>query len=113
MTFIANIFISGLAIFLADYLLPGVHISGIGGIIIVAIVLGVVNTFLRPVILFLTLPFNLVTLGLFTFVINAALVLLVDWLVPDFQVDSFLWALAFSLVLSIVNPFLHMLTRNR
>jgi putative membrane protein len=108
-----NIFISGLAVFLADYLLPGVSISGISGIIIVAIVLGIVNTFIKPIVLFFTLPFNILTLGLFTFVVNAGLVLLVDWMVPDFRVENFWWALAFSLVLSLVNSFLHLLTSPR
>lgn len=113
MNLIANLLISALAVFLADYLLPGIQISGLGGVIIVAIVLGVVNTFIKPIILFFTLPLNLISLGLFTFVINALMVMLADWLVPDLVVQNFWWALAFSLVLSLVNTFLHMLTSKR
>lgn len=113
MTLIANLFISALAVFLADYLLPGVQVSGLASIVIVAIVLGIVNTFLKPILIFFTLPLTLITLGLFTLVINAALVLLVAWLVPDFYVQNFWWALAFSLVLTLVNMFLHTLTKAR
>lgn len=113
MNLIANLFISSLAVFLSGYLLPGIEISGVMGVVIVAIVLGVVNTFIRPILLFFTLPLNLITLGLFTFVVNAGLVLLVDWLVPDFYVANFWWALAFSLVMFFITSFLRLLTSKR
>lgn len=113
MNLIVQLLISGLAVFLADYLLPGIQVSNLLAVVIVAVVLGVVNTFIKPIVLFFTLPLNLVTLGLFTFVINALMVMLVDWLIPDFFVANFWWALAFSLVLSLINTFLHMLTGKR
>lgn len=77
--------------------------------VVVSVVLGVINAILKPILLFLTLPITLVTLGLFTFVINAALVLLVAQIVPGFDVVSFTWALLFSLVLSLVSWFLNTL----
>ncbi len=78
--------------------------------LIVAIVLGLINMFLKQLILLLTLPVNVMTLGLFTLVINAALVLLAARIVPGFMVSGFWWALIFSLVLTVVNALLHSLT---
>ncbi|MBI2600767.1 phage holin family protein [Candidatus Daviesbacteria bacterium] len=98
--------ISGLAVLSAAYILPGVHVSGIFAALIVALVLGIINASLKPVILLLTLPINLLTLGLFTLVINGLLILLAASIVPGFRVDGFLWAFLFSIVLSIINYFL-------
>lgn len=75
--------------------------------IVVAIVLGIVNALLKPLLILLTLPVTILTLGLFLFVINAALVLLVAKLVPGFEVRGFWWAMLFSLVVSIIGAFLH------
>lgn len=102
--------VSTAAILITAYVLPGVSIGGFGVALIVAIVLGLINMFLRPLILLLTLPVNILTLGLFTFVINAALVLLAARIVPGFMVAGFWWALLFSLVLAVVNALLHSLT---
>lgn len=106
-----NLLVSGLAVFVSAYVLPGVHVDSFVTATIVAVVLGIVNAVLKPILLLLTLPINILTLGLFTFVINAVLVLLVSAVVPGFTVASFWWALGFSLVLSIVNSFLHSLTK--
>ena len=74
--------------------------------LILAVVLGVINTFIRPIILILTLPLTIITLGLFSLVINALLIMLAAVVVPDFAVDGFLTALLFSIVLSLLNAFL-------
>ncbi|MDB5254319.1 MAG: rane protein of unknown function [Parcubacteria group bacterium] len=95
--------VSALAIGVAAYLLPGVYVDGIVAALVLAVVLGAINAFLRPVLILLTLPLNIFTLGLFTFVLNAVLVLLAAAIVPGFSVASFWYALLFSLVLSIVN----------
>ncbi len=92
-------------------LLPGVKVANWQTAIVVAIALGLANTVIRPVLVVLTLPVTILTLGLFTFVISALLVLLVSALIPGFTVANFWWALAFSLVLSLVHAFLHILTR--
>ena len=110
MKLIAYLLINGFAVFIASYILPGVQVDSFLTALIVAVVLGAVNTFIRPLLLLLTLPITLITLGLFTFIINALLVLLVDMVVPDLQVDGFLWALAFSLVVSLISSFLNTLT---
>ena len=85
-------------------------IDGFGTAVAVAIVLGIVNAVLGPVLLVLTLPINVLTLGLFTFVVIAGLVMLTAALVPGFKVASFWWALGFAFVLAIVNSALHALT---
>ena len=95
--------IFALAILLTGYLLGGISISGFGSALLVAIVLGLVNAIIKPIVVFLTLPINILTLGLFTFVINALLILLVAAIVPGFKVKGFWWALLFAIVLSIIH----------
>ena len=111
MGILANWIVSGLAVFLSAYLLSGVHVDGFATALIVAVVLGIVNAILKPILIILTLPINILTLGLFTLVINALLILLTTNLVSGFKVDGFWWALLFSLVLSIINSVLHHLVR--
>jgi len=94
---------STVAILVAGSLLPGVRVDGFRTAFIAALMLGFANAFLRPVVLILTLPINLLTLGLLTFAINACFVLLTAYLVPGFEVEGFWWALLFSLVLALVN----------
>jgi len=98
-----HIFFGALAVLLTAYLLPGVTVSGFLTAVIVAVLLAIVSAFLGPLLLILTLPVNIATLGLFTFVIIGFLVLLVSAMVPGFHVDGFWWALAFAFVLVIVN----------
>lgn len=102
--------ISVIAILVAAYLLPGVTVTPLAAII-VAIVLGVVNVFVKPIITILTLPITIITLGLFSLVVNALLVMLADLIVPDFSVDGFWYALLFSIVVSLVNGFFHLIIR--
>lgn len=109
MKVLIHLFLSALAVFVTARLLPGVTLDGYATALVVAVVLGVVNAVLRPVLLFLTLPINILSLGLFTFVIIGGLVELVSFLVPGFQVASFWWALAFALVLWVINGFFHLL----
>ncbi len=110
MKILINLLINGLAVFVTAKILPGVVVDSFVTAIIVAIVLGLVNTFLKPILLLLTLPVTILTLGLFAFVINALMVLIVAALVSGFQVKNFWWALLFSLVLSLVTSVLHSLT---
>jgi putative membrane protein len=110
LSILLSILISSVAVFVTASILPGVHVDSFGTAIVAAIVLGLINTFIRPILLLLTLPINILTLGLFTLVIIALLVMLASALVPGFKVDGFWWALAFGLVLWIVNSFLHSLS---
>ena len=103
MNWIIRLLLNGLAVVLAAYLLPGVDVTDYGTALIVALILAIVNILVRPILVILTIPITILTLGLFLLVINAALILFVDNLVSGFTVDNFWWALLFSLILSIFN----------
>ena len=111
MPVIFSLLINSVAVFAAGYILPGIKIENFVTAIIASIVLGVLNTFVKPILIILTLPINIITFWLFTFVINAVLVLIAAAIVPGFHVDGFWWALIFSLVLSVVSSFLNSLTK--
>ena len=109
MKIIIHLVLSAVAVFVTARILPGVTLSGFGTALVVAVVLGAVNAVLRPLLIILTLPINILTLGLFTFVIIGGMVELVSWLVPGFHVASFGWALVFAFVLWIINGFFSIL----
>ncbi len=102
MQLIFNWAVFSLAIGASAYLLPGVMVETAGAAIIAALVIGLINAFLKPVLIILTLPINLLSLGLFTFVINASLIMMAASLVNGFSVESFWWALLFSLIVSFI-----------
>ena len=91
------------AILVAAYLVDGIRVSGFPAAILAAAVLGFLNAFLRPVLLLLTLPLNILTLGLFTFVINALLLMMASGVIGGFEVDGFGAALLGSLLISVVS----------
>jgi putative membrane protein len=107
MRILIHILVSAVAVYVTARLLPGVHLAGFGTAIVAAVVLGLVNAVVRPILFVLTLPINILTLGLFTLVIVGGCVELAARLVPGFRVDGFWWALAFAAVLWAVNSFLH------
>lgn len=111
MNFIVSLLINGLAVFITAYILPGVNVENYLVALLVAVVLGIVNTIVRPILVILTLPVTILTFGLFIFVINALMILIVSNLVPGFSVRSFGWALVFSLVLSLVAGTLNFLIK--
>ena len=113
MNIIVKIIISSLAVLLASYLLPGIHVQDYLAAIWVAIALAVLNGFVKPVLILLTIPFTVFTLGLFLFVINAGMVLLAEKLVDGFTVDSFWWALLFSILLSVLTSLMESLGKRR
>ncbi len=102
MVFLISWLITALAIAITAYLLPGIDVEGPFAALVTALVLGLINAFVRPLLLLLTLPLNILTLGLLTFFINALLVMLTALIVPGFLVASFWWALLFSLVVSLI-----------
>lgn len=107
---VTRLFFSGLAVLITALTLDGVTVDPWWWALIIAVVLGFVNSCVRPLVKFFTLPINLLTLGLFTFVINALMVMLCSWIVqPHFQVKSLWWAMAFSIVLTLVSWLLHLL----
>jgi putative membrane protein len=101
-------FLRALAIMVTAYLLPGIALKGFFVALVVAVVLGIFNVILKPILVILTLPITILTLGLFTLVINAGIIMLTSKLVDGFHVANFWWALLFSLILSLVNMILHM-----
>ncbi len=103
MRFIITLLINGLLVYLVSEMLPGVAVSSYLEAILVALLLGVVNFFIRPILTILTLPITILTLGLFLLVLNGAMVLLVDWLLAGFEVDGLLWAIIFAVILAIFN----------
>jgi len=100
-----------ISILLVAFIVPGVAISGIWAALWLALFLGLVNVTLKPILIVLTLPINLLTLGLFTFVINALLILLASSVIKGFFVDGFLIAMLFSIVLSLVSFVLNKIFR--
>ena len=100
---ILRLIIYALAVLLSASILPGVHVEGFLDALIVAGILTILNAILKPILVFLTFPITIVTLGLFLLVINTAIILLADSLFSGFIVDGFWWALLFSLILSVIN----------
>lgn len=91
------------SIMLAAYVIPGVVIKGFFAALWVALFIGIINVLVRPFLILITLPINILTLGLFTFVINAFLILLTSSIIKGFEVKGFWVAMLFSIVLSIIN----------
>jgi putative membrane protein len=110
---IVRFLLTGVAVLAAAYILPGVHVDHYGYALLVALVLAVVNFIVKPILILFTIPLTVVTLGLFLLVINALMIMLTDSLTPGFYVDGFWWALAFSLILSILNSLFADLTKEK
>lgn len=107
MKFLVKWIIGTVAIVITTYLLSGIHVDSVQTALITALVLGIINAVLRPILFVLTLPITIISLGLFAVILNALLVMLAALIVPGFQVDNFWWALLFSIVLAIINHFLN------
>ena len=95
--------LNGVAVLIAAWLIPGLHITSPATAIVAGIVLGLINAVIRPVLILLTLPLTLVTLGLFIFVVNAVCLALAAWVVPGFTISGFGAAFAGALVTSVVS----------
>jgi putative membrane protein len=98
--------VMAVSIIIAAYVIPGVRLSGFFAALWVALFLGIVNVLIKPVLILITLPINILTLGLFTFVINAVLILLASSVIKGFEVSGFWVAMLFSVILSVVNYLL-------
>jgi len=113
MSGIIRFLLSGVAVLLTAYLLPGVDVEHYGYALLVAVVISIANVVVKPILVILTIPITIFTLGLFLLVINALIILIVDYFVPGFAVDGFWWALAFSLILSIFNSMFSEFTKEK
>ena len=96
--FLIRILITAAGLLLASALLPGVAVTSPVGLLLAALVLGVVNALVRPIVVLLTLPLTILTLGLFLLIVNAAMLQLVDWFIDDFAVNG-LWSAVFAAVI--------------
>lgn len=103
--FLIRMLISALGLWIASLIVPGVEIKGLETIFASAVLLGLANALVRPLLIFFTLPLTVLTLGLFLLVINAIVLGLVAWLLPNFTVDGFFAALLGSIVVSVVSWF--------
>lgn len=109
MKLLLKLLVSSLAVFMVAYVLNGVHLDGFPSAVLLAIILGLLNTFLKPVLVIFTIPFTILTFGLFLLVINAVIILIAANLMPGFSVDGFFTALLFSILVSLVTWFLEAL----
>jgi putative membrane protein len=107
MRLLARILLNGVAIMVAAWFVPGLHLAGPGTALVAGAILGVVNALVRPVLVILTLPLTLVTLGLFLFVVNALCLGATAWVVPGFNIDGFWAALWGALLVSVVSWILN------
>lgn len=99
------------ALLVVEYLVPGFILSDLWTAVVAAIVIGIVNTFIKPIIQLIALPFSILTFGITAFLINVFLLWLASRVVPGFEIQSFLTAIVASIVLSLVSWFLHKLAR--
>ena len=110
---ILQLIVSAILVVTFSNILGGVYVSSFITAIIVATVIALLNIFVKPVLIIFTLPVTVVTFGLFLLVINAIIILICDGLVDGFRVDSFWWALLFSLLLSIAQSALLAITKKQ
>ncbi len=113
MNFFLKVLVSSFAVVISAYLLPGVSVDGFITAVIVAFVIAILNSILRPVLVFLTIPITFFTLGLFLLVINAFIIIIASKFVDGFVVNGFWWALLFSVILSIITSILEIPNRNK
>ena len=111
MNFIIKLFLNAIAVVIVAYILPGVHLVDFWQAVLLAAVLSLLNASVKPLLIFLTIPATIFSLGLFLLVINALIIEIAAWILkPGFMVDSFWWALIFSILLSIVSGIFERLT---
>jgi len=106
MNFIIRLLITAAVAYLLSKFLSGVHISDFGTAIVFALVLAFLNAIVKPLLVILTLPITVITMGIFLFIINALIILLADKLIQGIKIDGLLWALIFSLLLSVLSSLL-------
>lgn len=107
-----KIILSALAVMISAYLLPGIEVSSFFVALVLVVVFALLNAVVKPLLVLLTLPINLLTLGLFTLIINGLIVLLADAIVKGFNVSNIWWGILFSVVLSLVNSVLYKFIKN-
>jgi len=110
--FAVRLLTTAVSAIIVAYLLPGITLESFGAALLLAAVLAILNAFVKPLLIFLTLPFTIITFGLFLVVVNAIIILLAQKMVPGFYVAGFWWAVLFSIILSVVVAAFDSLTGN-
>ncbi len=113
MKLILRVLLTALAVVILSKVLPHVEVDSYLTAIIVAIVLGLLNFLVKPILVILTLPVTIVTFGLFLLIINAIIILLADYFITGFSVDGIWWALLFSLLLSFLQSILFSILKEK
>lgn len=111
MMLLVALLLNALALIITAYIVPGFHVASFTTALLAAIVLAVINTFIKPVLVFLTFPITLLTLGLFIFIVNAIVLWLATVIVPGLTADSMLSTILAALVLSVVSTILTTLSK--
>lgn len=111
MNLIVALLVNCLALYVTDYLVPGIKIVGFPALLVSAIVFGFVNTFIKPIVQLVALPITILTLGIFALVINAAMLGLAAFVVPQFHINDFLSALIGAIILSLTSSILNSLSK--
>ncbi len=112
MQIILALILNALALIVTAYIVPGIQVANFTTAILAAVVLGVVNTFIKPILSFVTAPLTIVTLGLFAFVINAVVLFIVSAVVPGFSVSGWVPAILGAIVLSVVSTVLNSILKD-
>lgn len=110
MKLLIKIFLNTFALLIVSYLIPGFFFESLWATVVTAIVMGVVNTFIKPILQIIFLPISIITFGVTAFLINVVLLWGVSFVVPGFEIADFLTAVFASIVLSLVSLFLHKLS---
>lgn len=113
MNFLIRLLVTAAAAYGLSMVLTGVHIADFKTAVIFALVLALLNAIVKPLLILLTLPITIVTLGIFLFVINALIILIADRFIDGIKIDGFLWALIFSLILSVLSSLLNSMLDKR
>lgn len=107
MNMIVRFLLSGLSLYLADWLLDSIHLAGFGTALFGALILGIVNMVVRPLLVFFTLPVTFATFGLFLLIINAFSYWFASWFVPGFEITGFWGAFWGAIVTTVINALLN------
>ena len=102
-----------LALIFTAYIIPGISVANFTSALIVVIIMALINIIVKPILTFVTLPINILTLGIFTFIVNALLFMLAGYLAPGFQVDGFLRALIGSLIMSVLGSIINSIDKSK
>lgn len=112
MKLVTRLLVNIISLLAVSYLLPGFRIRDLKTAVIAAIVIGLVNTFIRPLVKIITLPLSILTLGLFSLIVNVLMLMLAAALTPGFQINGFLTAVIASILLSLISSFLNALIKD-